>query len=61
MDRQRAARLIQEFDFAGLFADQLFWNRLRGTILVEVDGQDLLLQSIAEKKAGAGAAVPPRH
>lgn len=50
MHLNHARRLIEQFDFATLFADELLWNRLRSSVLIDVGGNDLLLQTIAEKK-----------
>lgn len=60
MDRKRAATLIEQGDIATLFADELMWNRLRGTVLIEVDGKDLTLQSVAEKKQVQVLLCPPQ-
>jgi len=59
MDRSRARKLIESFDFTGLFADELFWNRLRSHVLIEVEGEDLVLQSVAEKKQVQVLLCPP--
>jgi hypothetical protein len=61
MDRKRARNLIESFDFAGLFADELMWNRLRTSVLIEVEGKDLLLQSVAEKKQVQVLLCPPEE
>ncbi len=59
MHHARARQLIGGFDFASLFAEELMWNRLPGTVLIEIDGKEIVLRTIAEKKQVQVLLCPP--
>ena len=61
MDRRRAAKLIEQAEIATLFADELMWNRQRAVVLIQVEGRDLQLQSVAEKKLVQVLLCPPQE
>jgi hypothetical protein len=41
---------LRDFDFTGLFVEELGWDRLRAALAVEVDGTEYRLSPIAEKR-----------
>lgn len=48
MDRTR--KLLQQFEFANLFTDELGWDHYREQMTIEVEGVSYLLDAFAEKR-----------
>ena len=59
MNHEKAEKLIEDFEFDTLFAEQLFWNRLPTTVTLEADGQTFVLVGIAEKSGVQIFLCPP--
>ncbi len=69
VDTANLRRLLSDFDFRGLFVDELGWDRgPRQPLSVSVNGQTYLFQPVAEKRgmmvlwweAPAGQRLPDR-
>jgi hypothetical protein len=59
VNREKARRLIEAFDFENLFANDLLWNRHRATVIIEADGQTFDLKGVAEKSGVQVFRCPP--
>ncbi|MGB8170910.1 MAG: hypothetical protein WCF18_25635 [Chthoniobacteraceae bacterium] len=50
LDKSAAKPRLQKFDFAGLFTQELGWDRHKVTLPVSVGGHDFAVQAVAEKR-----------
>ena len=50
LNMDRARKLVQQFDFANLFIEELGWDRYREQMPIEVGGSTFLLDAVAEKR-----------
>ena len=52
-DRAAVKERIRKFDFAGLFTQELGWDRHKGSLTAHLTDRDVLLNAVAEKRGFA--------
>jgi hypothetical protein len=58
VDFAKAGELLREFDFKGLFREQLGWDNSTAEFPIDIDGQVYSLSGIAEKRGFAAWFCP---
>jgi len=58
IDRKAVLDRLKQFDFSGLFTQELGWDWHKGALTVSVDSTDLQLQAIAQKRGMAAYHLP---
>ena len=53
IDEARARKFLRDFNFAGLFVEQLGWDKHRATLSIPIDNRTFELSAVAEKRGMA--------
>jgi len=58
LDHARVRKYLKEFDFRGLFTQELGWEHHRSNLQFTVEGQDYTLRAVAEKRGMVAYQCP---
>ena len=58
IDEARARKLLRDFNFPGLFVEELGWDKHKATLSIPIDNRTFELSAVAEKRVLTGWGEP---